>query len=218
MGRLWLGLWLAGCAGDFPPIPADADAVVGLADATAPDGGCDPIVERCNGLDDDCDGKVDEQQADRPCPAATGLCAGAVSVCDGAAGFTACDPPAHARAEGRAYVAEEDRRHCNGVDDDCDGQVDEACDCRDGETMACGEAEGRCEPGFQQCAEGRWGACNGATGPRPEACDGVDDDCDGRVDEAVANACGACGPEPEELCNGADDDCDGVIDEGAECC
>ena len=60
MGRLWLGLWLAGCAGDFPPIPADADAVVSLADAAAPDGGCDPIVERCNGLDDDCDGALDE--------------------------------------------------------------------------------------------------------------------------------------------------------------
>lgn len=66
-----------------------------------------------------------------------------------------------------------------------------------------------------------------------EACNGKDDDCDGIIDEGLADAvCGvgqcrnrqascvdgvrqACTPyEPEtEICNGEDDDCDGVIDE-----
>ena len=47
-----------------------------------------------------------------------------------------------------------------------------------------------------------------------EACDGDDDDCDGRVDEGVLNACGRCGGAPPEVCNDEDDDCDGVADEG----
>ncbi len=59
----------------------------------------------------------------------------------------------------------------NGVDDDCDGDIDEALDY--------------------------------------EICDnGVDDDCDGEVDEA-AN---------KEICgNGIDDDCNGEIDDGIYC-
>ncbi len=48
-----------------------------------------------------------------------------------------------------------------------------------------------------------------------ETCNGVDDDCDGEVDEGELNVCGECGPDPEEVCNGEDDDCDGQTDEGA---
>ena len=55
-----------------------------------------------------------------------------------------------------------------------------------------------------------WGPCE----PPAEICNGMDDDCDGVVDNGVLNACGGCGELPEETCNGADDDCDGGIDEG----
>jgi hypothetical protein len=46
-----------------------------------------------------------------------------------------------------------------------------------------------------------------------EICNGVDDDCDGAIDEGSRNACGACGPIPEEICDLVDNDCDGNVDE-----
>jgi hypothetical protein len=76
---------------------------------------------------------------------------------------------------------------CNDLDDDCDGTVDEG---EDGPLrQACypfdeGEpGQGRCGAGVARCADGAYGLCEEATGPTPEQDNGIDDDCDGEVDE-----------------------------------
>jgi hypothetical protein len=51
----------------------------------------------------------------------------------------------------------------------------------------------------------------------PEICDGEDNDCDGKTDEGVKNACGTCGPTTTpETCDGIDNNCNGQIDEGVK--
>jgi hypothetical protein len=85
-------------------------------------GACAPPAELCNGTDDDCDGVCDDGFA---------CCAGTVeSSCTTACGTTgtrlctaSCEPAAECTPPAEL---------CNGVDEDCDDDVDEGCACRDG--------------------------------------------------------------------------------------
>ena len=69
---------------------------------------------------------------------------------------------------------------CNGIDDDCDGQVDENLG-----TTACGI--GACRREVAICVDGTPQTCTPGT-PTAELCNEIDDDCDGEVDENKVQA------------------------------
>ena len=167
-------------------------------------------AEVCDGLDNDCDGTADDGIAAVSC--GVGACARTQPGCVG--GTPATCTPGTPSAEA-----------CNGIDDDCDGMVDDGLG-----TRTCGT--GACRRTVMACAGGVPQTCTPGS-PAPEVCgDGIDDDCDGTVDDGCGcdvrvdadfdgyNECvdcddadGSVHPGRAERCNGADDDCDGSIDE-----
>lgn len=112
---------------------------------------------------------------------------------------------------------------CNLVDDDCDGEQDEGYDVDgDGFTscgLDCDDNVATTKPGADELAQGQ---------------NGVDDDCNGVVDEpwmdvdgdGFSEAGGDCDDAQPEINpdaleftgNNADDDCDGVVDEALQPC
>ncbi len=164
-----------------------------LAAGVSPEG-----VERCNGLDDDCDGLIDEPGAEDGLVGfidedGDGIGTGdAVSVCDGVAGGSLypgdCD-------DGDPTISPLAVERCDDLDNDCDGQTDEPgaegsalwpVDA-DGDgyghplvtDLACGPGDGFAED-TTDCDDGDPARSPGAA----ESCvNGQDDDCDGVVDE-----------------------------------
>ncbi|MBC7174427.1 MAG: putative metal-binding motif-containing protein, partial [Polyangiaceae bacterium] len=70
---------------------------------------------------------------------------------------------------------------CNGLDDNCDGYADEPFECADGYSEPCVTSCG--SAGSQACLQGC--VLADACVPPAEQCNGIDDDCDGNIDEGL---------------------------------
>jgi hypothetical protein len=156
-------------------------------------------TEACNRIDDDCDGTADEtvQLVFYRDLDGDGFGVGSMTAMDCAAPFGYavtggdCDDTT-ATAHPGAF------ERCDGtIDHDCNGMVDDGCACRDGAVRDCGPSDGmggiletgECTRGLQQCIGGIWTmSCAGAVNPRAEVCNGLDDDCDSRIDEMASDA------------------------------
>ena len=150
--------------------------------------------EECNNVDDDCDGDTDEDALD----ATDWYTDGDSDGWGGALAETACDAPEGAvDVDGDcddtdATVHPSATEHCDDTDDDCDGETDEdAVEATDWYLDADGDGWGDAPAGT---------ACHA-----PEGAVDVDGDCD---DDATT-----VHPFADEACNSVDDDCDGTVDE-----
>lgn len=235
------------------------------------DGDCDDLdakinpgaTEYCDGVDNNCDGTTDESTA---ADASTwyadndgdghGNALVSVQSCDQPVGYVAgsddCNDSSAAAYKGATEI-------CDGLDNDCDGYTDEGLTSTyfadaDGDgygdpyktTVACSVPTGYATVNTD-CDDTSSTVHPGAT----ETCNGIDDDCDGTVDDGLpqltfyADTDGdgygdanvsetACAPGAgytnddtdcddasadiypgaTETCNGKDDDCNGTVDDG----
>jgi len=246
---------------------ADGDGVLSLDDCDDENAGVYPGAdEYCDGLDNDCDGETDEEARNAPSWFLDGDGDGfgdgdvALESCEQPSGYTAntqdCDDSQPEINAGAVEI-------CDGIDNDCDGETDgaDADDAflwhldTDGDGYGISsKGEWACEPPSGYVEEGR--DCDDsdpAVNPdAEEACNGIDDDCNGQVDEGpaegaldwysdgdgdgygnanrtrtacqqpkgyVANArdCddseAAINPDASEVCDAVDNDCDGLTDD-----
>ena len=154
-------------------------------------------VEICDGLDNDCDVRIDEDfQINAPCEMGEGACA--------VLGRLVCAPDGGVQCDGEPVAPGVET--CNSIDDDCDGAVDEGFML--GGVCAAGVGACRREAEVECTAEGDVGCAAIAGEPRPEVCNFIDDDCNDIVDDGFdvltdPNNCGECGnvcPAPGAEC------------------
>ncbi|MES1204528.1 MAG: MopE-related protein [Pseudomonadota bacterium] len=203
-----------------------------------------PPTEICNGLDENCNGQIDEGVKNN-CPldlsATLKHCAVETANCldDDCDGMIDEGFPLNACGQSAACPIPPEL--CDGLDNDCDGDIDEGfnvgASCNNGLTGTCRRV------GITECAPDKMSVtCNLTGAPTaPEVCNGIDDDCNGMVDDGLGTGQGVgvdCGIQGQgcnkgitrciagkivcegssqptmETCNGRDDDCNGLVDDG----
>jgi alpha-tubulin suppressor-like RCC1 family protein len=212
----WWGLALAACAvdersplsvGALGAQPSTSPASVGAADASAPMGSpaaatqspcsgescCESACTECERCDESarqcipiCACEAGTQSTCYVIYAARGACGARPITCTEQGTWPAFDDECLPRSAEVCLAGD--------VDEDCDGQINEGCECNVGDVTTCAElqgARGVCAERTMTCtAEGRWL-------PEPAVCE----------------------PNAVELCDSAflDENCDGTANESPPC-
>jgi len=201
--------WYVDADGDDYGVPGSTtDACDQPAGYAATDDDCDDgasgvnpgAAEVCDGIDNNCDGDVDETSSS---DAATwyedsdedgyGDAGSATVACEAPSGYTSdasdCDDSDNAQYPG----ADE---YCNGEDDNCDGDTDEDSAVDADTWYDDADSDGYGDPAAASIS------CAAASGAVADGTDCDDDDA-------------AINPGADEICDEVDNDCDNDIDEDA---
>ncbi len=256
------------CDGSVGYADDDGDGYAACEECDDTNAAINPLgTESCDGADNDCDGEVDEASA---VDASTWYAdSDGDSFGDDTNTIVACDVPSGYVADNTDCddtsidVSPAETEVCNGIDDNCDGAVDEATAADVNTWYADADSDGFGDAGTTAIA------CDAPSGyvsddsdcddtalavnpAATEYCDGIDNNCDGAIDEdasidaatwyadadsdgygdasTVAVDCempsgyvaddtdcddtvDTTNPGADETCNGVDDNCDGTIDE-----
>ncbi len=225
LGVLSALVFLVGCPENTTDLDRD-----GVPDGDLDCDDLDPTVnylapELCDGIDNDCDGEIDEgagAEGDWYADEDGDGFAGGDPVED-----PGCDPEADGLvpegddcddSDPTVFPGAPDTCNGDGIDNDCDGEIDEDADA-DGDGVdseACGGTD---------CDDTDANVLPGAD----EICDGIDNDCDGLLSDVFDEDDGDLDgfldclddcddtnvlvfPGTMELCDGIDKDCDEIID------
>jgi hypothetical protein len=211
------------------------------------------MAERCDGVDNNCNGQVDEGFAvGQPCAAGVGACrASGKTRCSATFVSVVCD----------AQPGRPAPETCDMIDNDCNGRVDDLMRIAGGTVDSCGACATTCPrgpntmplcagggclavclPGFVDLDRDPQNGCECAlSNGGVEICDGLDNDCNGQIDDGITEksygggggtlGVGVCtagarvcrggmltedraGRLPTaEVCDGLDNDCNGKVDE-----